>query len=84
MERRLLPVAEVPGQVPPRDPAAGHGGVPGRHDEAAGVGEVHGGGDHLQEAKIGAGAPDGSGRVGQDGQGTELSKSQDLIQGDMS
>ena len=74
LERRLLPVAEVPGQVPPRDPAAGHGRVPGRHDEEVGVGEVHGGGDDLQEAQVSAGTADGSGGVGQDGQGTERGK----------
>ena len=91
LERRLLPVAEVPGQVPPGDPAAGHGRVPIRHDEEVGVGEVHGGGDDLQEAQIGAGATDGSGRTRQDGQGRDLkkicvneAKTQDHLQGDTS
>ena len=74
MERGLLPLAEISGQVPPGDPATGHGGVPGRHDEAVAGGEVHGGGDHLQEAQVGARAPHGAGGVGQDGQGTELGK----------
>ena len=73
LERRLLPVAEVPCQVPPGDPAAGHGRVPGRHNDQVRGGEVHGVGDDLQEAQVGAGAPDGSGGVGKDGQGTDLS-----------
>ena len=33
LERRLLPVAEVAGLLSPRDPAAGHGGVPSCNDQ---------------------------------------------------